>query len=104
MRARAALAWAASIIALASSRLRRGHRDCGRPRRISNAVAECLARERRFAAAGGVIELKLLEFVVARRGDGDIGIGRTVGSVQDLVEDAPCPQEETRIVPSLDRD
>ena len=54
---------------------------------IANAVAERLARQRCLAAAGGVIELELLEFVVARRRDRKVGVGPAVGRRQDLVED-----------------
>src|ERR1700722_8793461 len=78
IRARAALTCAASTMALSLFRRCRGYRDGGGGRGIAHVVAERLAGERRFAAAGGVIERQLFEFVRLGRFDGEIAVGPAV--------------------------
>src|SRR6185437_4608726 len=71
--------------ALGSFRRRSGRWRRRRPggRAAANAVAKRLAGKRRLAAGSRVIKLKLLEFIVARRLDREIAVGRAVGRLED---------------------
>src|SRR6185312_16386923 len=91
--------------ALGSFRRRSGRWRRRRPdgRAAANAVAERLARERRLAAGSRVVEGQLLEFVVARRLDGEIAVGRAVGRLEDLFHDPPGFEEEAEVFDRLDR-
>src|SRR5208282_889235 len=82
-------------------RLRRGRRRRGRR---PDAVAELLARERRLAAGRCVVEFERLEFVVPRRRDREIAVGPAIGRLENLLQDAPRPEEETEVFHKLDSD
>src|ERR1043166_1718494 len=47
-------------------------------------IVAALARQRRLAAAGGVIEIERVEFVFRRWRDGEVRISPAVGRRQDL--------------------
>src|SRR6202453_2744023 len=104
IRARAALTCAASTMASRSFRRCRGYRDGRGGGGIANVIAERLARERRFAAAGRVIERQLLKFVRLGRLDGEIAVGPAVGRLKRSLEDFPRLQEEAAVFPGLAED
>src|SRR5436305_10863533 len=67
----------------------------------ADSVMAALARKSRLAAAGCVVEVEPLELILLRRGDRDIGIGRTAGGGEHLLVDRLHRSVERPVAPSF---